>query len=133
MNFELTEEQEEIRMAVREFAEKEFTPEIAREYDEKEEFPFGLYKKAAQLGFVGLNFDEEYGGQGYGLMEVILTIEELCRADSTLGTAILIGAFGSVMIHMFGTEEQMTKYLPKIAAGEWISSGACCSLRRHRL
>jgi alkylation response protein AidB-like acyl-CoA dehydrogenase len=89
LNFELTEEQEEIRMAVREFAE----------------FPMELYKKAAQLGFVGLNFEEEYGGQGYGLTEVCLTIEELCRADSTLGTAILIGAFGSDMIHMFGTEE----------------------------
>jgi len=124
LNFDLTEEQEEIRMAVREFAEKEFTPELAREYDAKEDFPMELYKKAAQLGFIGLNFEEEYGGQGYGLTEVILTIEELCRADSTLGTAILIGAFGSDMIHMFGTEEQMQKYLPKVAAGEWISSGA---------
>ncbi len=124
MNFELTEEQEEIRRAVREFAEKEFTPELAREYDTKEEFPFELYRKAAQLGFVGLNFDEEYGGQGYGLTEVIIMIEELCRADSTLGTAVMIGAFGSDMIHMYGTEEQMSKYLPKVASGEWISSGA---------
>jgi alkylation response protein AidB-like acyl-CoA dehydrogenase len=124
LNFELTEEQEEIRMAVREFAEKEFTPELAREYDQKEEFPFGLYKKAAQLGLIGLHFEEEFGGQGYGLMEMVLSIEELCRADSTLGTSMLIGAFGSDMIHMFGTEEQMQKYLPKVASGEWIASGA---------
>ncbi len=124
MNFELTEEQEEIRRAVREFAEKEFTPELAREYDGKEEFPFEIYRKAAQLGFVGLNFDEEYGGQGYGLTEVVLMIEELCRADSTLGTSVMIGAFGSDMIHMYGTEEQMAKYLPKVASGEWIASGA---------
>lgn len=124
MIFELTEEQEEIRQAVREFAEKEFTPELAREFDVKEEFPFEIYRKAAQLGFIGLNFDEEYGGQGYGLTEVVLMIEELCRADSTLGTAIMIGAFGSDMIHMYGTEEQMAKYLPKVASGEWIASGA---------
>ncbi len=124
MNFELTEEQEEIRSAVREFAEKEFTPELAREYDRREEFPFELYRKAAQLGFVGIHFDEEYGGQGYGLTEMILSIEELCRADSTLGTAILIGAFGSDLIHMFGTEEQMAAYLPKVASGDWIASGA---------
>jgi alkylation response protein AidB-like acyl-CoA dehydrogenase len=124
MNFEFTEEQEEIRMAVREFAEKEFTPELAHECDEKEEFPMELYKKAAQLGFIGLHFEEEYGGQGYGLTELCLSIEELCRADSTLGTAILIGGFGSDLIHMFGTEEQMEKYLPKVASGEWISSGA---------
>lgn len=124
MNFELTEEQEEIRQAVREFAEKEFTPELAREYDTKEEFPFEIYRKAAQLGFIGLNFDEEYGGQGYGLTEVVLMVEELCRADSTLGTSVMIGAFGSDMIHMYGTEEQMAKYLPKVASGEWIASGA---------
>ena len=124
LNFELTEEQEEIRMAVREFAEKEFTPELAREYDEKEDFPFELYKKAAQLGFIGLHFEEEFGGQGYGLIELILSIEELCRADSTLGTAIMIGGFGSDLIHMFGTEEQMQKYLPKVASGEWIASGS---------
>ena len=67
MNFQLTEEQEEIRAAVREFAEKEFTPELARECDRKEEFPMELYKKAAELGFIGLHFDEEYGGQGYGV------------------------------------------------------------------
>lgn len=124
MNFELTEEQEEIKQAVREFAEKEFTPELAREYDRKEEFPMELYRKAAQLGFIGLHFDEEYGGQGYGLTELCLCIEELCRADSTLGTSILIGSFGSDMIHMFGTEWQMRKYLPKVISGDWISSGA---------
>lgn len=124
MNFQLTEEQEEIKEAVREFAEKEFTPELAREYDRREEFPFELYRKAAKLGFICLHFEEEYGGQGYGFMETILTIEEFCRADSTLGTAILIGAFGSDMIHMFGTEEQKNKYLRKVASGEWISSGA---------
>ena len=124
MNFELTEEQEEIRQAVREFAEKEFTPELSREYDRREEFPLDLYRKAAQLGFIGLNFDEKYGGQGYGLTEVVLMVEELCRADSTLGTSVMIGAFGSDMIHMYGTEEQMAKYLPKVASGEWIASGA---------
>jgi len=124
MNFQLTEEQEEIRSAVREFAEKEFTPELAREFDRREEFPFELYKKASELGFIGLHFEEEHGGQGYGLMETILTIEEVCRADSTLGTAILIGAFGSDMIHMFGTDDQKKRYLPKVAKGEWIASGA---------
>ena len=124
MDFELTEEQEEIVAAVREFAEKEFTPELARECDEREEFPLELYKKAAELGFIGLHFDEEYGGQGCGVLDLILVLEELCRVDSTLGTAIMIGGFGSDMIHMFGTEEQMERYLPKVTSGEWIASGA---------
>jgi alkylation response protein AidB-like acyl-CoA dehydrogenase len=51
-------------------------------------------------------------------------IEELCRVDSTLGTAIMIGGFGSDLIHMFGTDEQRVRYLPKVASGQWIASGA---------
>ena len=124
MDFELTEEQKEIQRAAREFAEKEFEPEIAREYDRKEEFPFDLHKKAAELGFIGCHFDEEYGGQGLGVLENFLILEEFCRADSTLGTALLVSSFGSDMILMFGTEEQKKKYLPKVARGEWIASGA---------
>jgi len=124
LNFELTEEQKEIRRAVREFAEKEFKPEIAREYDQKEEFPWEIYKKCAKLGFIGCNFEEEYGGQGLGFFETVIICEELCRADSTLGTAMLTGPFGSDLIHMFGTEEQKKKYLPPITKGEWVSSAA---------
>jgi len=62
MNFELSEEQKEIQRAAREFAEKEFTPELAREYDRKEEFPSDLHKKAAELGFISCHFDKKYGG-----------------------------------------------------------------------
>ena len=89
MRFELTEEQEDIRRAVREFCKKEFDPELARELDRREEFPWELYKKAAELGFIGIHFPEEYGGQGYGVLENAIVVEEMCRADSTLGTAII--------------------------------------------
>jgi alkylation response protein AidB-like acyl-CoA dehydrogenase len=124
MDFELTREQKEIQAAAREFAQKEFTPELARECDRKEEFPYELFKKAASLGFVGCHFPEEYGGQGYGFLEACLIIEEFCRADSTLGTAVMVGSFGTDLIHMFGTEEQKKEYLTKVIRGEWISSGA---------
>ena len=79
MNFELTEEQIDIKKAAREFAEKEFDAEFARECDRKEEFPLELYRKAAKLGFIGCHFDEEYGGQGYSHLETLLIMEEFCR------------------------------------------------------
>ena len=124
MRFTFTEEQEDIRAAVREFCEKEFDPELARELDKREEFPWDLYRKACKLGFIGIHFPEEYGGGGYGILENCLVVEEMCRADSTLGTAIILGDFASEIILRFGSEEQKERYLPKVASGEWISAGA---------
>ena len=124
MHFELTEEQKYIKAAAREFAEGEFQPEIGREFDQKHEFPKEIYKKAAKLGFIGCYFDEKYGGQGLGLLENVLMEEEFCRVDSTLGSALFAGLFGSDVILEYGTEEQKMKYLPKTAQGEWVSAGA---------
>ncbi|UCE95265.1 MAG: acyl-CoA dehydrogenase family protein [Candidatus Bathyarchaeota archaeon] len=124
MNFELTQEQKAIKFAAKEFAEGEFQPENAREIDEKQEFPKAIYKKAAKLGFIGCYYDEQYGGQGLDLLENVLIEEEFCRADSTLGSAMFTGLFGSDLILEYGTEEQKRKYLPKTAQGEWLSSGA---------
>jgi len=124
VRFTFTEEQEDIRAAVREFCEKEFEPELARKLDREEEFPWELYKKACELGFIGIHFPEEYGGAGYGILENCIVAEEMCRADSTLGTAIILGDFASEIILRFGSEEQKEFYLPKVASGEWISAGA---------
>jgi len=124
VKFELTEEQIGIVNAVKEFCAKEFKPELALELDRKEEFPLELYKQAARLGFTSLSFPEEYGGQGYGLLETCLVIEEMCRADSSLGVAISSGNFGSELLVVYGTKEQKEKYLPPICKGEYLSSGA---------
>ncbi|MEM2947729.1 MAG: acyl-CoA dehydrogenase family protein [Candidatus Bathyarchaeia archaeon] len=124
MKFELTEEQIGIKNAVREFCEKEFKPELALELDRKEEFPLELYKKAAKLGFTSMAFPQEYGGQGYGLLETCLVVEEMCRADSSLGVAIMSGTFGSEFILVHGTKEQKEKYLPPICKGDFISAAA---------
>ena len=123
-DFRLSEEQEDIRQAVREFCEKEFTPELALELDRKEEFPMELYKKAAKLGFTSMRFPEEYGGQGYGILEQCIAIEEMCRADSSLGIAVSAGTFASDLILAHGTEEQKERYLPPICRGDYISAGA---------
>jgi alkylation response protein AidB-like acyl-CoA dehydrogenase len=124
MDFELTKEQKYIKNAAKEFAEGEFKPEIAREFDQKHQFPMDIYRKAAKLGFIGCYFDEKFGGQGLGLLENVLIQEEFCRVDSTLGSAMFTGLFGSDMILKYGNEEQKMEYLPKTAQGEWLSSGA---------
>jgi len=123
-NFQLSEEQLEIKRAVREFCEKEFKPELALELDRKEEYPIELYRKAAQLGFTTIHFPQEYGGQGYGTLEMCLVVEEMCRADPSLGVAISAGVFGSDLILEYGTQEQKEKYLPKLCKGEYISAAA---------
>src|SRR4030042_1076960 len=88
MDFKLTPEQQEIKKAVKEFAEKEFTPELALEYDQKEEFPSELYRKAAQLGFISMRIPEQYDGQGLGVLEDCIVVEEMCRVDPGVGVAI---------------------------------------------
>jgi alkylation response protein AidB-like acyl-CoA dehydrogenase len=125
MEFKLNEEQLEIKRAVREFAEKELTPELALEYDQKEEFPMNLYKKAAQLGFTSMQIPEKYGGQGYGLLEACIVVEELCRVDPGLGVAISLGnlMIPDVLLR-HGTQEQKEKYIPPLAKGEKIAAAA---------
>ena len=118
MRFELSEEHKEVRAAAREFAEKEFTTDKAREFVEKGEFPWYLYKKAAKLGFLRPHIPEEYGGQGMDFLSTILIHEEFVRVDSTLGTAVLSGPFGAQLIYEYGTEEQKKAYLPRTLSGE---------------
>jgi|Deesub1362A_J573_1020465.scaffolds.fasta_scaffold01376_4 hypothetical protein len=117
----LTDEQRAIRDAARDFAEKEF-PNYAEECDREEKFPFELWKKAAKLGFIGINIPEEYGGQGLGILDSCLVVEEFWRVDGGLAQ-ITSTTFGSEQIIMFGTEEQKKRYLPPLAKGEAI----CCA------
>ena len=125
MEFKFTDEQNEIKKAARQFCEKELTPEIALEFDQKEEFPIELYRKAAKLGFTCMRIPEEYDGQGYGLAEECLVVEELCRADPGLGTAISLGNLiipDALLKH--GTEKQKEEYISPLAKGEAVSAAA---------
>jgi alkylation response protein AidB-like acyl-CoA dehydrogenase len=123
MNFEFTQEQEDIRRAAREFATKEFLKDKAEEFDRNEEFPRELWKKACELGFIGIHFPEEFGGGGLGCLENIIVAEELCRADSTIGSALILSDFSCELLMMFGSEEQKKEVLPKVAKGEAITAG----------
>jgi alkylation response protein AidB-like acyl-CoA dehydrogenase len=118
MDFELTDEQKDVQKAAREFAEKAF-PEAAEECDLHETFPKELWKKACELGFVGVFIDEAYGGPGLGFLEHGLITEEFSRVDAGCGT-ILTTTLGSEFILFFGREEQKKKYLPLLPAGKAI-------------
>jgi len=122
MDFELTGRQKQIRLAAREFAEGEF-PEIAREYDRREEFPRDLWKKACVLGFIGVFIKKEYGGLGLGFLEFAMVMEEFWRVDPGCGN-ILLTAFGSELIQLYGTEEQKLRYLPPLTKGKAIMGTA---------
>ena len=123
MEFELSKSQKEIQKAAREFAKGEFDKELAMELEKKHEFPTKIWKKAAELGFIGIHFPEKYEGQGMGVIENILVAEEFCRMDSGIGAAVVLAGFAAENILRFGSEELKEKFLPKVALGEMLCGG----------
>jgi len=123
MEFRLNKEQEAIQKAAREFAKGEFDKEVALEHERTHTFPSEIWKKACELGFMGIHFPEEYGGQEYGIFENALVVEELCRQDSGIGIALSLADFSSEIILRFGSDQQKEKYLIPITEGKAISSG----------
>ncbi len=124
MEFELNKTQKDIQQAVRDFAKGEFDKQLALELEKKHEFPTQIWKKACDLGLVGVHFPEEYSGQGMGCLEDILVVEELCRADSTIGSAVALSSFASEIILHWGSQEMKATYLPAVAEGRMLSAGA---------
>jgi alkylation response protein AidB-like acyl-CoA dehydrogenase len=123
MNFELTKEQKDIVKAAKEFAEAEFT-QRSEEFDINESFDEAIFKKAAELGFVGALFKEEFGGQGLGMLEHCLIWEEFSAVDPGIAVAVMTSTFGAKIIDEFGTLEQKKKYLIPIMRGEAVMGGA---------
>jgi alkylation response protein AidB-like acyl-CoA dehydrogenase len=123
MDFGLTKEQLDLQKAAREFAKGEFDKDLAQELDAKHEYPEKIWKKAAELGFIGLHFPEKFGGMDYGVVENIIVAEEFCRADSTIGACLILAGFASECVLRFGSEEQKAKWLPKVAGGKCLSCG----------
>ncbi|RLA30929.1 MAG: acyl-CoA dehydrogenase [Gammaproteobacteria bacterium] len=118
MDFALTEEQEMIRDAAREFAQKEIAP-IAAEFDASGEFPLQSIKMAGELGFMGIEIPEEFGGSALDTISYAIVVEEISAADAAHGTIVSVNnsLFGVPLLE-FGTQEQKEKFLRPVASGE---------------
>ena len=122
MDFQLTDEQLQLKRSVREFAEREIAPNVMK-WDEASEFPLATVKELGKLGLMGVIFPAEYGGSGLGYVEYVIAIEELSRVDGSVG--IIIAAHNSLCsnhIFLAGNEAQRRKYIPKLATGEFIGA-----------
>ena len=118
MDFSLSDEQKDIQKAAMEFAQGEFDPNLSIELDQKREFPEAQWKKAARLGFIGVDYPEEFGGQGLGLFERLLVTEAFCRVDSGIGSALSSVDTGSEIVLRFGSMKQKRDLIPPLAKGE---------------
>ncbi len=120
MDFELSKEQRDIQKAAREFAEAEFDKDYMLDLELNHKFPWELLQKACRLGFIGIDFPEEYGGQGYGLLEKALVLEEFCRVGAGVGVSVGTCQFAAKLVLRSGSEEQKRKYLPLVCSGEGL-------------
>jgi alkylation response protein AidB-like acyl-CoA dehydrogenase len=123
MDFTLSKEQKQISKAAREFAMTEF-PQRAMEFDREEKFDLDIWRKACELGFVGVFIDSAYDGAGYGFFEQCLINEEFWAVDPGSATAVLSTTFGAELISLFGTEEQKKATLPRLVNGQAIMGTA---------
>lgn len=120
MNFALTAAQQRIQDTARRFADDEVAP-LARDADERGEFPLHLVRRMGELGFLAGPIQPEYGGAGMDYLSFALVYEELGRADSSVRGFVAVHAgLVSLCIHDWGSEEQKRRYLPRLATGEWI-------------
>src|SRR5437764_1896253 len=122
LDFQLNEEQLQLKKSVREFAEREIAPNVMQ-WDEASEFPLAVVKELGKLGLLGTVFPAEYGGAGMGYVEYVTAIEELSRVDGSVG--IIVAAHTSLCsnhIFLAGNEEQKKKYVSKLATGEFIGA-----------
>lgn len=121
MDLNFTEEQEMMRKMVRDFAASEIAPFI--ENMEKGEFPREILRKMGGLGLMGIPIPEQYGGAGMDFTSYIIAINEISRISATVGVILSVHtSVGTNPIVYFGTEEQKQKYLPKLAAGEFLAA-----------
>ncbi len=120
--FPLSNEHKMIRDAARDFARNEIAP-IAAQFDESGEFPYETIKKMGEMGFMGIEVPEQYGGAGMDTMSYVLALEEICKVDASHG--VIMSVNNSLYCHgimKFGTEEQKQKFLKPVASGKAIGA-----------
>ncbi|MGB5238937.1 MAG: acyl-CoA dehydrogenase family protein [Flavobacteriaceae bacterium] len=122
MGFDYTETHKLVANSARDFAEQYIRPHVM-EWDEAQHFPVELFKKAGEMGFMGVLVPEKYGGSGLGYHEYIAIIEEISKVDPSIGLSV--AAHNSLCtnhILLFANDEQKDRWLPKLATAEWIGA-----------
>lgn len=120
--FDYSETQLMVAESAREFAEQHIRPHVM-EWDESQDFPLKLFKKAGEMGFMGMLVPVELGGAGFGYHEYVAMIEEISKVDPSIGLSV--AAHNSLCtnhILTFGSEEQKRRWIPKLATGEWLGA-----------
>lgn len=133
MEFELNETQIDIKKAAREFAEKEFDMDLALSLEKEGRFPSAIHEKACRLGFIGIDYPEEYGGQNFGLFENVLVTEEFTKKDSTIGIALTLSDMASCIIMRHGSNDQKKRFLTPLTEGKSISTVSLLSNADYNL
>jgi alkylation response protein AidB-like acyl-CoA dehydrogenase len=121
-SFVLTDEQEQLRKEIRDFAAREIAPNVMR-WDEASEFPLEVVQKLGEMGLMGAIFPVELGGSGLGYVDYALAVEELSAVDGSIG--IIVASHNSLCTnHIFvaGNDEQRRKYIPLLASGKWLGA-----------
>ncbi len=122
--FVLTEDQEHLRREIREFASREIAPYVSK-WDESNEFPMAAVKKLGAMGLFGVIIPQAYGGAGLGYLDYVLAIEELSAVDGSIGLTVAAhNSLGTNHIFLAGNEAQKRRYIPRLAAGEWLAAWA---------
>jgi short-chain 2-methylacyl-CoA dehydrogenase len=122
LGYDLGDEHDQLRATVREFAESRIEP-VAEELDRDGRFPVELVLEAGELGLLGIPLPEEVGGAGFDTLAYAVAIEELARVDSSF--AITVAAhtsLGTMPIHLFGDEDQRSRWLPELASGRRLAA-----------
>ncbi len=122
LNFQLGEDIDALRDAVREFAQAEIAP-LAHDTDKNDQFPMHLWRKMGEIGVLGITVEEEYGGAGMGYLAHMIAMEEISRASASIGLSY--GAHSNLCVNQIrrnGTAEQRSKYLPKLISGEHVGA-----------
>jgi alkylation response protein AidB-like acyl-CoA dehydrogenase len=127
---QLTRAQKQVQKAARDFAKGEFDRETARETEKIGRFPGDVFRRAAELGFVGIQLPEAYAGGGMGLLEAVLLAETLCALDGSLGQAVCDAAHGAECVARFGSEDQKKIFLPPILEGRTAVAAAFVEAER---
>src|SRR5438045_456252 len=122
MDFNLTEEQLQIQKLARDFAQNRIFPEASK-FDESQEFPMEIMKELGEMGFLGIIFPEEYGGSNFSCLEYAIIVEEISKADPSIGLSVAAhNGLCTNHIYSFANDELKKKYLPDLTTGKKIGA-----------